>query len=222
MSSNLRLSNDELARADHWVASLRDAGSALPVVYEYLEALVAEVRDLRVAGVADTADASTETLSAAKRKILEHMLSENSQVMIVVDARADGVDVPSDFEDQYNLCLRLGHNLKPSIDLVIDDDGISCVLSFRKVPYQCLIPWEAVWCAGDVAFPDSVPKEARAAAPTPVPVEAKSRHLSLVPVPPTTDDPPPEDRAAASPPHYLSLVPMPPTADDPPPPDRAA
>jgi hypothetical protein len=52
----------------------------------------------------------------------------------------------------------------PIPDLRLDDDGISCTLSFNRAPFFCVVPWSSIFAmVGDdgrgMVWPDDVPAE---------------------------------------------------------------
>ncbi len=91
-------------------------------------------------------------------------LVEQGMVMVVMDSRKPGVQVPPRFADDHQ--LRLNFSLKFYIDdFEYDDYGVRASLSFNKVPYYCDIPWDAVYALNSqaveqgVMWPDDVPNE---------------------------------------------------------------
>ena len=100
-----------------------------------------------------------------KKEVLSSLL-EHSSVRLFLDPRRDGVVVPASFAKQAELVLRLGLDLRPPIpDLVIDDEGVRCTLSFNRTPFKCTLPWAAIYAviSDDTAeglgsvWPDDVP-----------------------------------------------------------------
>jgi stringent starvation protein B len=85
--------------------------------------------------------------------------------MVHLDPRPADVRIPSWFKKQPQLALQIGLNLPvPIRDLQIDDEGVSCTLSFNRSPHFCFIPWHAVFAlVGEdgrgMVWPDSVPAE---------------------------------------------------------------
>jgi hypothetical protein len=66
---------------------------------------------------------------------------------------------------QSQLILQVGRRMAiPIPDLTIDDEGISCTLSFNRSPFWCRIPWSAIYALigeggrGGV-WPEDVPPE---------------------------------------------------------------
>jgi stringent starvation protein B len=92
-------------------------------------------------------------------------LLEQWSVMVHLDPRPADVRVPSWFKKQPQLALQIGLNLPvPIRDLQIDDEGVSCTLSFNRSPHFCFIPWHAVFAlvgedSRGMVWPDSVPAE---------------------------------------------------------------
>jgi len=133
------------------------------------------------------------------------MLLESSDVFIHLDPRKEHVAVPLHLRKQPHLILQVGLNMPvPIPDLEVDDDGISCTLSFNRSPFWCKLPWDAVYAlvskdARGMVWPDDVPPEvavkfvkqpgtedsgetrtpsAAAAEPPPAPAPAKGRKPS--------------------------------------------
>lgn len=85
-------------------------------------------------------------------------------VLVTLDARRPGVDVPPALRDDPRLRLNLSHRFAQPLD--VSDDGVRAVLTFDGVPYECHLPWSALYmfvshASGEpVLFPDDVPIEA--------------------------------------------------------------
>jgi stringent starvation protein B len=92
-------------------------------------------------------------------------LLERSSVHLHLDPRVDGVVVPPWFKKQPQLVLQIGLNMPvPIPDLRLDDDGLSCTLSFNRSPFFCVVPWRSVFAmVGEdqrgMVWPDDVPSE---------------------------------------------------------------
>jgi stringent starvation protein B len=92
-------------------------------------------------------------------------LLEQATVLVHLDPRGEQVQVPAWFKRQPQLVLQIGLNMpKPIPDLNVDDDGISCTLSFSNAPHFCQLPWSAVYAligasGRGMVWPDDVPKE---------------------------------------------------------------
>ncbi len=109
-------------------------------------------------------------------------LLERSNVDVYLDPRAKGVVVPPQFRKEPRLILKIGLNMPvPIPDLRLDDESMSCTLSFNRSPFYCVVPWTSVFAmVGEdgrgMVWPDDVPQELAvkvvdpsegAAAPTP-------------------------------------------------------
>src|SRR5580700_5521494 len=92
-------------------------------------------------------------------------LLERSSVHVHLDPRAPGVVVPAWFKKQPQLVLQIGLNMPTPIpDLRLDEEGMSCTLSFSRSPFFCVVPWRSVYAmVGDdgrgMVWPDDVPPE---------------------------------------------------------------
>src|SRR5579859_3837669 len=95
-------------------------------------------------------------------------LLERSNVDVYLDPRAKGVVVPPQFRKEPRLILKIGLNMPvPIPDLRLDDEGMSCTLSFNRAPFFCVVPWPSVFAmVGDdgrgMIWPDDVPPEVQA------------------------------------------------------------
>ncbi len=82
----------------------------------------------------------------SKRDVLRFLLEQGQPVRILLDARREGVEVPPRFRGTPQLILEIGYRMNPPIpDLDIEGDGVRCTLSFAKQPFQCVMPWTAIW-----------------------------------------------------------------------------
>ncbi|HVY25452.1 MAG TPA: ClpXP protease specificity-enhancing factor SspB [Polyangiaceae bacterium] len=92
-------------------------------------------------------------------------LLEQATVLVHLDPRGEQVMVPPWFKRQPQLVLQIGLNMpKPIPDLNVDDEGISCTLSFSNTPHYCKLPWASVYAligasGRGMVWPDDVPKE---------------------------------------------------------------
>ncbi len=92
-------------------------------------------------------------------------LLERSNVDVYLDPRANGVVVPPQFRKEARLILKIGLNMPvPIPDLRLDDESMSCTLSFNRSPFFCIVPWPSVFAmVGDdgrgMVWPDDVPQE---------------------------------------------------------------
>ena len=143
-------------------------------------------------------EASDTVEAPSKRTVLDNFLAEGP-ALVQLDANSEGVDVPSRYQTDSRLVLRLGHGLTPPItDMTIDEVGISVTLTFQGQPYQCQLPWTSIYAivsAQDqrrMVWPDDVPRKPISMVPEsssitqpmpPPPTPAKKRvggHLRLV------------------------------------------
>jgi stringent starvation protein B len=106
--------------------------------------------------------------------------SNDSGIFVHLDPRRAGVTVPPWFKKQPQLVLQIGLNMAiPIPDLRLDDEGMTCTLSFSGSPFYCVVPWASVFAiVGDDArgmvWPDDVPIEISRQAPA-RPAEAAPR-----------------------------------------------
>lgn len=130
------------------------------------------------------------------KKDVSLALLEQSSVFVHLDPRRDGVVVPPWLRKQPRLTLQVGLNMAIAIpDLYVDEQGMSCTLSFNRSPFHCHVPWTAVFAmVGEdgrgMLWPEDVPPElaqqpasggGAAAAATP---PKEERKLRAVPAPP--------------------------------------
>ena len=95
-------------------------------------------------------------------------LLQGPSVFVHLDPRKKGVVVPANFRKQPQLVLQIGLNMAVSIpDLRVDDEGVSCTLSFSRSPFWCALPWSAIYAlvsedGPGMVWPDDVPPEVAA------------------------------------------------------------
>jgi stringent starvation protein B len=105
---------------------------------------------------------------------------------IHLDPRAGSVQVPPSFKNQPQLVLQVGLNMAVAIpDLHVDDQGLSCTLSFNRTPFFCIIPWPAVFAlVGEngqaMVWAEDVPAEVAAQAQAQKAPEKPRTHLRSV------------------------------------------
>lgn len=141
-----------------------------------------------------------------KKDVLEALLAE-SNVFLHLDPRRDGVVVPRWFQNQPELTLQVGLNMPvPIRDLEVDENGVSCTLSFSRTPFWCSLPWTAIFAIvsepdrrGGI-WPEDVPpdgqwgKSFRAASGTGAPPKRERPKLTAL----GPNDRPPEEEAPVS------------------------
>jgi len=113
-------------------------------------------------------------------------LLEQASMYIHLDPRADSVQVPAWFKKQPQLVLQVGLNMAvPIPDLHVDEQGLSCTLSFNRSPFFCMIPWRAVFAlVGEkgqaMVWAEDVPAEVAAQAQAQKQPERPRGHLRSV------------------------------------------
>ncbi|MDC0749466.1 ClpXP protease specificity-enhancing factor SspB [Polyangium mundeleinium] len=92
-------------------------------------------------------------------------LLEGPSMYVHLDPRRSGVLVPKRFLEKSQLVLQIGLNMFiPIPDLKVDDEGISCTLSFDRAPFSCFMPWNAIYAlVGEdgrgMMWPTDIPPE---------------------------------------------------------------
>jgi stringent starvation protein B len=92
-------------------------------------------------------------------------LLERSNVFVHLDPRQESVVVPEAFKKQPQLVLQVGLDMAVRIpDLRVDDQGMSCTLSFSREPFFCVVPWASVFAlvgnnGQGMVWPDDMPAE---------------------------------------------------------------
>lgn len=116
-------------------------------------------------------------------------------VLVTLDARSVGVQVPEHLRGDGQLVLRLGYDLSPRIpDLEVGDTRVAATLTFNDTLSRVEVPYHAVYRItgkSDMVWVADVPVDvAEATAPAPAPKQepaptppSKPRpsHLRLVP-----------------------------------------
>jgi hypothetical protein len=126
-------------------------------------------------------------------------LLEQATVLVHLDPRGEQVLVPAWFKRQPQLVLQIGLNMpKPIPDLNVDDEGISCTLSFSNTPHYCHLPWGSVYAligasGRGMVWPDDVPKEVAGQYVVTTPKEEAKPRTALRAV---GADPSPDEQAA--------------------------
>jgi stringent starvation protein B len=93
-------------------------------------------------------------------------LLERTSVFVHLDPRVAAVVVPLGFKKQPQLVLQVGLNMPvPIRDLHLDDEGMTCTLSFNRTPFFCVVPWSSVYAVvgcddgRGMIWPEDVPPE---------------------------------------------------------------
>lgn len=84
----------------------------------------------------------TDELSQAKCEVFEVMIEEG-MVMVTLDPRMEGVEVPQQFQGSSELHLNFSHMFHID-DFDYDQEGVRASLSFQGTRYFCDIPWSSV------------------------------------------------------------------------------
>jgi stringent starvation protein B len=125
-----------------------------------------------------------------RKKDVALALLEQATVYVHLDPRGEAVRVPPHFKRQPQLVLQVGLNMPvPIKDLQVDDDGVSCTLSFNRSPHFCVIPWTSVFAlVGEngrgMVWPDDVPPEVAAEAEKQAKQQKVKASLQVAPPPP--------------------------------------
>jgi stringent starvation protein B len=112
---------------------------------------------------------STPPRSLPPKKDVALALLQGPSVFIHLDPRKPEVIVPLHFKKQAQLVLQVGLNMAvPIPDLQVDDEALTCTLSFNRSPFWCRLPWSAVYAlVGEdkrgMIWPDEVPAEVESA-----------------------------------------------------------
>jgi stringent starvation protein B len=107
--------------------------------------------------------AMTKATPPSKKQTLLQFLSRGV-AMVHLDTRRPGVMVPKQFEGEAHLRLNLSYRYSIP-DLVVDEKRVQATLSFGGRPFQCQMPWEAVFgitssASGDgQVWPEDLPTE---------------------------------------------------------------
>jgi stringent starvation protein B len=144
---------------------------------------------------AHPADSMSPTQPLPSKIEVALSLLERSSVYVHLDPRHQAGVVPPRFQKQPQLVLQIGLNMPVRIpDLRVDDEGISCTLSFNRVPFFCVVPWSSIFAmVGEdgrgMVWSDDVPVEVarqaeERARPTPPPRE---REVEAVATPERSD-----------------------------------
>jgi stringent starvation protein B len=99
---------------------------------------------------------------ASKSELLESLL-DRGMVMVTVDARRPGVDVPLQFADDPRLRLNLSYRFQ--LPLEMNEWGVRATLTFGGMPHDCKLPWNSVYqmyshaTKDQFLFPADVPED---------------------------------------------------------------
>jgi stringent starvation protein B len=108
-------------------------------------------------------------------------LLEGPSMFVHLDPRRPGVLIPPRFRDKPQLVLQIGLNMfVPIPDLKVDDEGITCTLSFDRTPFWCRMPWSAIYAlVGEdgrgMMWPNDIPPEVVAQMQNPPPKDKEAQ-----------------------------------------------
>ena len=103
-----------------------------------------------------------ETLNKKKYDFLLYLLEEDD-AMVCLDSRHPEVDVPATHKNNSSLNLVFNLNFRRTIE--ITEEGIFVTLAFNGRPYECTLPFDAVWAIYDPnmkngqVWEESIPKD---------------------------------------------------------------
>lgn len=132
---------------------------------------------LTIIGVSGTDGRMAPSPMVAK-KDLATGLWRSGGFVIHLDPRGDDVAIPFRFKHLNILSLPIGLRRDlPANDLRMDDQGIAVTLHFRRMQWDCRIPWRAIFAIGGAdgegsVWPRDIPDES-----------APGEGLSLSPIP---------------------------------------
>ena len=88
--------------------------------------------------------AETVTWRANEKRELLTRLLENGIVMVRLDARRPGVQVPPRFAEEFDLPLDVSRQFAHA-SLLLDSFGVTTTLRFAGAPFRCALPWSSIW-----------------------------------------------------------------------------
>ena len=103
-----------------------------------------------------------EALNKKKYDFLLYLLEEDD-AMVCLDSRHPEVDVPATHKNNSSLNLVFNLNFRRTIE--ITEEGIFATLAFNGRPYECTLPFDAVWAIYDPnmkngqVWEESIPKD---------------------------------------------------------------
>lgn len=105
-----------------------------------------------------------QTLAKKTKKDVLLSCLDRGIALLHLDSRQPGVVVPAQHRDDPHLRLSLSYRYAIP-DLVIDDGRVQATLSFRGRPFQCQVPWDAIFCISSKVtddasvWPEDLPSE---------------------------------------------------------------
>ena len=105
----------------------------------------------------------SQTASAAEKKETIENLLEKGMVMVTLDARHEEASLPDYLTTEPQLVLNISTRFNLPLD--VTDWGVHATLTFRGSPFNCEIPWSAIYIMVShetrepFLFPDDIPVE---------------------------------------------------------------
>ncbi len=99
-------------------------------------------------------------VSEKQRRFAE--LMEHDHVLLHLDARHKGVEVPPNLRENATLVLKLSYAFQGEISF--DEQAISAYLKFQGDYFHCVIPWTSIWGltgseGTQLIWPEDLPSE---------------------------------------------------------------
>jgi hypothetical protein len=87
---------------------------------------------------------------------------QGDHVLVHLDSRADGVEVPAHLNGNHALTLKMSYHFQA--ETTHDETAITSYLRFNNSYEKCLIPWTAIWGLTNAKsenqiWPEDLPKE---------------------------------------------------------------
>ncbi|WP_158542437.1 ClpXP protease specificity-enhancing factor SspB [Lujinxingia litoralis] len=95
-----------------------------------------------VTSVAESVEVPVDPQAGAKLALFTRLIDEG-MVMVILDPRVEGVQVPPQFYGQPELRLNFSHDFH-LVDFDYDVQGVRGSLSFQGKRFFCNIPWVAI------------------------------------------------------------------------------
>lgn len=120
-----------------------------------------------------------ESSLVVTKKDVASELMHSGGLVVHLDPRGEDVVVPFRFKHLTKLSLPIGLRPDwPRNDLRFDDQGVAVTLQFRRMQWECQIPWRAIFAIAGadgegVAWPSDMPEEATPGenlSPSPIPI----------------------------------------------------
>jgi stringent starvation protein B len=84
----------------------------------------------------------TQTAENTKKSLFDAWIQDD-HILVHLDARKEGVSVPSHLKDQHSLTLKLSMLFQG--ETRTDQENITSYLKFNNEYFECILPWSAVW-----------------------------------------------------------------------------